>query len=379
MPHMQRFLILLAAALALLLAAVPAEAAKRKVPRGFYAVMWDRDATVAPDGEQEAQWSLMARSGVESVRTVFDWARAQPEPGGFDFSYTDRIVGLAARHGIELLPVVRTTPPWAARTPVVGAPPKYVSDYTAYLRALIWRYGPAGSYWFEHPGLPRRPLRTWQIWNEPHLKVWWNTDRRPAKAWAREYAKLLKASKRAIDQADPGATVVLAALADFAWKHIARLNRFNINRYYDVAAINLFTGRPRLVLRGVRLFRAAMARGGVTKRRVWLTEATWPAGKGRLSRPQASWQRNWWTTDAGMAKRVRSIYSLVNKKRRELRLGRVYWYTWSSAYAADDLFDYTGLVRFSGGEYEQRPALKAFAASARRHQGCRKSAAGVCN
>ncbi|MEA2456784.1 MAG: polysaccharide biosynthesis protein PslG, partial [Thermoleophilaceae bacterium] len=116
-----------------------------------------------------------------------------------------------------------------------------------------------------------------------------------------------------------------------------------------------------------------------TKRRVWLTEATWPAGKGRLSRPQASWQRNWWTTDAGMAKRVRSIYSLVNKKRRELRLGRVYWYTWSSAYAADDLFDYTGLVRFSGGEYEQRPALKAFAASARRHQGCRKSAAGVCD
>ena len=47
---------------------------------GFYAVMWDRDATKAPLAEQEAQWALMARSGVESVRTVFSWALAQPEP-----------------------------------------------------------------------------------------------------------------------------------------------------------------------------------------------------------------------------------------------------------------------------------------------------------
>jgi hypothetical protein len=84
MPRMQRPLILLAATVALLLVGSPPAMAKRKVPQGFYGVMWDRAATDAPDAEQEAQWSLMASSGVESVRTVFNWARAQPEPGVTD-------------------------------------------------------------------------------------------------------------------------------------------------------------------------------------------------------------------------------------------------------------------------------------------------------
>ena len=100
MPRMQRLLILLAATLALLTAWSQPALAKRKVPHGFYGVMWDRAATDAPDADQEAQWALMASSGVESVRTVFNWALIQPEPGVTDFAYTDRIVGLAASHAI---------------------------------------------------------------------------------------------------------------------------------------------------------------------------------------------------------------------------------------------------------------------------------------
>ena len=379
MPRMQRLLILLAAASALLPAWSSAEAAQRKVPRGFYAVMWDRAATEAPDPEQEEQWSLMARSGVEAARTVFNWARNESEPGRTDFTYTDRIVGLAAAHDIELIPVVRTTPSWAALNPFApGSPPKNPSDYAAHLTSLIGRYGPAGTYWVDHPELPRRPVRHWQIWNEPHLNIWWNTEGRSRHAWAREYAELLKAAKAAIDRADPGATVVLAALADYAWRHLDRLNRFKIGRHYDVAGINLFTARPAFVMKGVRFFRRAMRRGGAARKPVWLTEATWPAGKGRVARPQAAWQRAWYTTDAGMADRVRGIYALAAKNRRKLRIGRVVWYTWSSAYAEDGLFDYAGLNRFSGGEYEPRPALSAYAASARRHQGCAKTSAGVC-
>lgn len=379
MPRMQRPLILLAAALAMLVAASPAVAAKRKVPRGFYAVMWDRAGTEAPDADQDEQWSLMASSGVESVRTVFNWARAQPEPGVTDFSYTDRVVGLAARHNIALLPVVRTTPAWAALNPFAsGSPPRNVEDYAAYLRALIARYGPHGSYWLEHPELPPLPVRSWQVWNEPHLNLWWNTEGRSPNAWAPEYAALLKAAKAAIDEADPGAQVVLAALADYAWKHLTRLNRFKVGRYYDVAAINLFTARPAQVMKGVRYFRHAMTRGGARRKPVWLTEATWPAGKGRVSRPQTAWQRAWYTTDAGMANRLSAVYSVAIKDRRKLRIGRVVWYTWSSAYSDTDLFDYAGLIRFSGGGYEQRPALSAYAASARRYQGCAKTSAGVC-
>jgi hypothetical protein len=232
--------------------------------------------------------------------------------------------------------------------------------------------------WGEHPELPRRPVRAWQVWNEPHLLTWWNTAGRPAGAWAPEYAHLLKAAYPAIKGADPRATVVLTALADFAWDHLDRLNRFGIRRYFDVAALNLFTARPKLVMKGVRFIRRALRRGREARKPVWVTETTWPAGKSRVPIPHLAWQRAWYTTDRGMAGRVRSLYSIAARERRRLRLGRVYWYTWASEYSEGDLFDYSGLLRYSDGTFEAQPALRAYARSAQRHQGCAKTPAGEC-
>jgi hypothetical protein len=64
--------------------------------------------------------------------------------------------------------------------------------------------------------------------------------------------------------------------------------------------------------------------------------------------------------------------------RRSLRLGRAYWYTWSSGYRRGDLFDFGGLVRFTGNNAVTRPALRAYRRSARLYQGCAKTSAGSC-
>ncbi len=262
-----------------------------------------------------------------------------------------------------MLPVVQSSPGWAAEIPDrYGSPPKRPSDYTAYLRALVLRYGPAGSFWDEHPELPRRPQREWQIWNEPHIDFYWSTKGRRKNSWAPGYARLLKESKRAIEAIDPGATIVLAGLADFAWDHLDRLNRFKIARHFDVAALNLFTSRPKLLIKGVKRFRQALRRGGEGRKPLWITETTWPAGKERVPLPGPLWQRAWYTTDTGMAGRLRGAYRLAARFSGRLGIGRMYWYTWSSAYRDDDLFDYAGLVRYRGGEYEPRPALAAYAA-----------------
>jgi hypothetical protein len=69
-----------------------------------------------------------------------------------------------------------------------------------------------------------------------------------------------------------------------------------------------------------------------------------------------------------MATRLRELYALTARASRKQRLRRVYWYTWSSGYESGDLFDYTGLNRYQGQTYEQMPALRAYARSARRHQ-----------
>ncbi len=364
-------LLMTAAVLAAATLLTPALAdAKRSVPQRFYGVMWDRATVDAPEAEQAAQFELMASSGVETVRTVFPWWKIEPDPGQPpDFSETDRLVALASAHDIRILPVVAYTPSWAAIDPGrYASPPRDVDDYTAFLENLITRYGPAGTFWAERPDLPKRPLREWQIWNEPHLQNYWDTTGRGTNAWAPEYAALLKASSRRIKDLDPGATVVLAGLADFAWRHYDRLARFKIARHYDVAALNFFTSRAHRVLKGVRYFRAALRRGHAPRRPIWLTEVTWPAGKGRVPRPKPLWQRQWWVTDSGMATRLRELYALAARAGRKQGLRRVYWYTWSSGYESGDLFDYTGLNRYQGQAYEQMPALRAYAKSARRHQ-----------
>lgn len=365
MSPMAPLSLVLALALAALAAAPGAQA---RVPDSFFGVMWDREITKAPEAEQDAQFALMAQSGVETLRTVFWWSRAQKSAGApFDFTETDALMTHAARHGIKLLPIVLSTPPWAAQIPgQYGSPPARVSDYTAYVRALVLRYGPAGSFWDEHPELPRRPQRDWQIWNEPHLEFYWSTKGRPKKSWVRGYARLLKASKKTIDSIDSGATVVLAGLADFAWKHFDRLSHFKIARYFDVASINLFTARPKLLIKGVRRFGRALRRGRAARKPIWVTETTWPAGKGRVPVPKPAWQRDWYTSDAGMAGRLRSAYRLAARNVRRLGVRRLYWYTWSSAYRDGDLFDYAGLVQYRDGVWEPRPALDAYAEVARR-------------
>ncbi|MBD0280992.1 MAG: beta-galactosidase [Thermoleophilaceae bacterium] len=364
----------------LLVAATPAaDAARRLVPHGFYGVMWDGAAARVPEEQQAEQWDLMARSGVESVRTVFSWARAQPADGHVpDFTATDRIVALAAARRIRLLPVVYRTPAWAARDEHPGSPPANVETYTAYLQALVLRYGPRGSFWQEHPALPYRPLREWQIWNEPHLDVFWHVPGDDSTVWAREYVSLLKESRRAITSVDRGAKIVLAALADASWERLTRLYRAGARGSFDAVAINIFTGSPRFVMLASRLVRRVLRREREPRKPIFVTETTFPAGKGRVSRPPLSWQRAWYTTDRGMAVRLRRLYRLGVRNRRRLGLARIYWYTWASNYSGqDDLFDYSGLVRLEDSFIPQ-PALRAYAASARRAQGCRKTAAGIC-
>jgi len=364
MTRMQRIFVLAALAATLLVAAPVAEA---RAPKGFYGVMWDRAAMDGSSVDEDAQWALMRRSGVESVRLVFSWERAQPEAGMQpDFSGTDVMVQLAARNGIRLLPVVLNTPDWAAKYPGRhGSPPKFASDYVAFMSRLVERYGPEGSFWAERPDLPRRPLRDWQIWNEPHLDFYWYS---PDGGWAAEYVELLRPTNRAIKAFDPGARVVLAGFADASWKVLARAYEAGARGAFDVATINLFTGRPGFVMAAVRLTRRVLRRYHQPRKPIWVTETTFPAAKGLVPPPDEDWKRRWYTTRRGMASRLTELYRLGAENARRLRLARIYWYTWASSYRGqDDLFDYSGLLRIGeDGASTAQPALRAYRRATRR-------------
>jgi hypothetical protein len=347
-----------------LLAAAPASAAHRRVPQGWLGVVADGPLT-APGFDGAAEWNRLAASGAESVRTAFYWSAIQPTSAAdADFASTDAVVLAAASRGLGVLPVVQGTPAWAAVHPGDPAsPPQSPEEFVRFLTSLVTRYGPQGSFWAEHPQVVRRPIRDWQIWNEPNLTRYWNVA-----PWAPSYVALLKAAHAALRVADPGARTILAGLPNESWLALRAIYHAGGHGAFDVVALHPYTGHPSNVVKLVRFARREMRARADGRMPVWVTELSWPAALGKTKVTQG-----FETTDRGQATRLAQGLRLLAADRVRLRIGRVYWYTWLSAEGSTtSSFDYSGLRRLRAGRVVSAPALTVFEGAARQLEGCAK-------
>ena len=348
---------LLAAAVACLLA--PASASAR-VPRDFFGVMVNglMDSPAAP---LDAQSADMRRDGVTTERIDISWDLVEPSPGQFDFSLSDRKVLAAARAGLDVLALIQRTPSWAAVQPGQPfSPPRDPAQFAAFARTLVARYGPGGALWRQHPDVRPRPLRAWEVWNEPNLSVYWT--RQP---FMRGYARLLNATYAAIKGVDRHATVVMAGMANFSWRDLRRLYRkAGVKLRFDVAAAHPFSGRPSNAVKIVRLNRQVLNENGARSKPIWLTELTWSSAKGR-KKPLT---KDWEVTERGQARRLRQAYTLFARERKALRLQRIYWYTWVTIDRnSPNSFDYSGLRTMQpNGTIVDKPVMAAFRAMVRK-------------
>ena len=351
-----------------------ADAAKRKVPAKFYGTMWDKEIADASPEIYDQQFAKMAVNGVEAARVIFSWNLAQEQQGQTTYRFTDPMIEYAARHGIEPLPVVTYAPPWARVEPnELGSAPSNYQAYADYLKLLIARYGPGGQFWKEKPGVPYRPVRIWQLWNEPGVQYQWS----PQADWPRKYGELLKLGYATVKQADPGAKVVMAGLANASWEEIAALyEQGAINGNFDIAAVHYFTKAASQFLEVSKRFRAAMDAHGGRSVPIWWTEAGGSASKGRINSPG---NEHFQTTDKDLARQLTKAYDLFVKNRNKLRIQRVYWYTWSSSYSQSaGAFDFSGMNVFDGRRVSPKPSLAAYRASARKYEGCKKDQRARC-
>ena len=350
---------LLAALTALaLVVAAPGVAAARTTPANFFGVMVN-GVLDQPAVNLDAESATMHRDGVESERFEIAWDLVEPRQGVFDFSAIDRKVAAAARNDIDVLGLVVRSPAWAATNP--GNPfsaPRDPAAYAAFVRTLIGRYGPRGSFWAANPSLPRRPVRNWQIWNEPNISINWDVQ-----PWQNGYARLLKAAYPAVKSADRGARVVMAGLANFSWRDLSKAYKAGVRGSFDVAAVHPFSGRPSNSVKITRLNRDVMNRNGDARKPIWLTELTWSSAKGR----KTPLTQNWETTEAGQAQRLGQAYRLYVRARRSLRLGRIFWYTWATVdRESKNSFDYSGLRTMRpDGRIVDKPVMAAFRAAVR--------------
>lgn len=307
----------------------------------------DQDAPVA------SEVRAMEAAGVTALRAPFYWWTAQPTEGPPNFAATDPLVAAVSRAGIELLPIAVGTPGWAARHPSKrNSPPAGTKAYAAYLTALIGRYGPSGSFWKEHPNVPKLPVRHWQLWNEPDHTHYWSDQ-----PYARDYVKLARAARKAIKAADPGAVVVMSGFADRSWDSIAAVYRAGGKGVFDAVAIHPYTFEVRNVLKIVEYARRALDKAGDPDRPLWLTEVTWSSGKRRGVAP-APFE----TTPSDQAARLSAALPLLLRERHRLGIDRIFWENWISHDSNHaNPFDFSGLrVLKPDGTVAEKPAFADF-------------------
>lgn len=382
--------LLLTAALAL-----PA-AAQARAPAGFVGITSEELGGAFTSASYQSQaLAAQRRAGVRLLRQTFEWAYIERPPGAsgshpgesyyqlpsggyglpggtvqlpgqsfllprFDWSLQDRLVLAAARSGITVLPVLFNPPSFHSGRPPGSTskntyPPRINASMAAFASAAVARFGPGGSLWRENRGVRARPIRAWQVWNEPSLRPYWG-----GKPSARAYVKLLKAVNDAIKARDRKAEVVTAGIPPSLLKGSVPIKKFIDQMYraggkkaFDTLAINTYARSAGELIKLMRSVRKIMNRRGDRRARIWITELGW-CDKGPRHRFCVGVKKQ--------ASLIRSSLKVIRKERGKLRLRGFVYFSWRDGrpYAPDfrDQWGlHTGLLKLNG---KSKPSLRVF-------------------
>jgi hypothetical protein len=314
------------------------------------------DYGVAPQGDLGSRdFAKMRSGGVDVLRVfiVFPDIKPVPPVANYDFSGLDRLIGDAARHRIRALPFIVGAPSWVPH----GSqdPPKAWSEFVA---SVVARYGNGGTFWSDHPDIPRKPVKAWQIWNEQNSRAFFFTKPSP-----RSYAKLLHAAADAIRSQDPKADVVLGGMAELAGsskakagtKYLRALYRIHgVKRDFDAIAVHAYAKEASVAVDQVERFRREMLRAHDRGAGLWVTEIGWSSANG--GSPLAVGR-------SGQASRLREAFGQLAREKGRLGLRGIVWYSWAdSRQTICDWCAKSGLV--SGGGHP-KPAYRQYKRAAR--------------
>ncbi len=205
------------------------------------------------------------------VRVEVPWSSLEPNaPGQIEpnaLAYLDRLVGDAAKDGIQVIATADSAPCWASSAPasllhkcVAGRmttanawPPREPSAYAAFVAYLATRYGTR--------------LAAIEIWNEPDQanEAYFAGPEKP-----QHYAAVLRAAYPAIKQANPNVKVLAGSLVGSNGVFLRALYAAGIKGYYDGLAVHFYT----LTLGSLRAIHETQLAGG-DNTPLWLDEFGW--------------------------------------------------------------------------------------------------------
>jgi hypothetical protein len=289
-----------------------AEPAQAKDP--FYGVISAEPLPGASELER------LGRGGVGTLRVNLAWGAVQSGPDAdYDWSHYDPVVAVAAQNGIRVLATIYGSPVWAEPGPEYPPLGGQLPRFRAFVQAAVERYGADGTFWSEHPDLPKLSVTEWQLWNEPNFALFWKPAPDP-----REYLKLLRAFRPAVKSADPSARILLGGLFPTPTdgisldEYLPAIYEGGGRRLFDAVALHPYASTPRDALDRVAQARDIMHRFGDADKPIWITEVGW-ASRGTPSGLVVG--------PAGQADYLRQTFELAAADRDRLRIAGVVWFS----------------------------------------------------
>ena len=266
----------------------------------------------------------MSQYNFGTLRVAIPWRVVDPAApvGGFDWSSSDRIIGEAAKHGIEVQPVLYATPEWVAKgldgygcdvTSCFLHGPKSPNAQIAwaiFVAAAVDRYGVGGKFWSicGCPGTP--PIRVWQIWNEQNSGDFYMPGPDPT-----TYAGIVKTAAAAIRSQDPSGQVVLGGMAELAGvpnvmpahKFLRKLYKVKgLKASFDGVASHPYGNNLKGVKKQVDLLRKEMVAARDKRTSMYVTEVGWSSESGG----------NWLNLGpAGQVSMINKVYGYLTSQR----------------------------------------------------------------
>ncbi|MEA2347926.1 MAG: polysaccharide biosynthesis protein PslG [Thermoleophilaceae bacterium] len=306
----------------------------------------------------------MGQGNVGAIRQIFRWSQVEPDPDEpYNWGLLDYLMRQAGRNGVDVLPVIVGTPSWASDNPSATAaqgsqawPTNAVGAerLRLFIAAIVERYGRGGTFWAASPDVPYRPIKEYQVWNEPNRPLF-SPGGNPNAAL---YASLLAQANVSIKSRDPHAKVLMAGMPERTTtskpldKYLKQFYEVpGVEKIFDIMTLHPYGVDERGVEGAILRMRSLLKKVHDNKRPLWVTEVGWGSG-GEASPFTKS------AKDQG--KLLTSTAKLLEKKRKKFKLGAVFWFSWRDRLDPGNAGvwqDHTGLFKRDGGP---KPAWDAF-------------------
>ena len=197
--------------------------------------------------------ALMRQAGLGWVRSDFDWRTLERRPGEWDFAPFDAVVAACEANGVQLLPILGYSVPWAHPAH------DHLDAWGAYVRRVVTHYG--------------RRLPVLEVWNEENIPGFWK-DPNPT-----NYLAVLRRTYEVAKAHDPSLRIAFGGTAGVPFDFIEEVYRLGGAKFFDIMNIHPYS-HPRApegaMDANIERLRDLMARYGDAEKPLWITEVGWP-------------------------------------------------------------------------------------------------------